>query len=70
MTMQQERTSDRHDMWQNFFYACKLGTVVAAADKSIWQKVGKFSWKTMGADSDYSADSIPWPASVLLDGIE
>ena len=57
-------------MWQNFYYACKLGTVLCAADQSIWQKVGKFDWRTIGASDNYSPDSIPWPASVLLDGIE
>jgi len=57
-------------MWQNFFWACKLGTVLRAADESIWQKRGKYTWQTVGAGSEFSADSIAWPADVLLEGIE
>lgn len=61
---------ERDEMWQNFFHACKLGTVVQAYDTIVWQKVSKFAWKMVGSASDYSADSIAWPADVLLDGIE
>ena len=55
-------------MWQNFYWACKLGTVLLAADERLWRKVGKFAWQTTGASSEYSADSIEWPVQVLLDG--
>lgn len=60
----------RHEMWQNFFHACKLGTVLQDHDTTVWQKRGKFTWQMVGAGSEYSADSIVWPADVLLEGIE
>lgn len=63
-------TRERAEMWANFFWACKLGTVLRAADQSIWQKWDKFSWRTIGAASEYSAESIAWPVDVLLEGIE
>lgn len=62
--------AEREDMWQNFFWACALGTVVRAADGKVWQKRGKSSWQAIGASSEYSASSIAWPAEVLMGGIE
>jgi hypothetical protein len=56
-------------MWQNFFWACKLGTVLRAADTIIWQKRDRYAWVRMGQPGDYSASSIAWPARVLLEGI-
>lgn len=56
-------------MWQNFFWTCRLGTVVQAHDLKVWQKRGKFAWQMIGSATEYSADSIAWPVDVLLDGI-
>jgi hypothetical protein len=61
---------ERAVMWQNFFWACKLGAVLLAADNVVWQKKGKTVWQMTGSRGDYSAESISWPVTVLLDGIE
>lgn len=64
-----DEEKSRAEMWQNFLWACELGTVLQAADQSVWQKVSKFGYRTIGASSDYSADSIAWPVSILKAGI-
>lgn len=60
---------ERCEMWANFFWACKLGTVLQAADRVIWQKRGKFVWQMIGSNGEYSPDSIAWPAEIILEGV-
>lgn len=67
--MTDDQVKERSEMWANFFWACKLGTVLRAADATIWQKRGTFQWQAIGASSDYSAESIAWPVDVLAEGI-
>jgi hypothetical protein len=62
--------TERAMMWQNFLWACKLGTVIQDHTSTVWQKRGKDMWQRVGASSDYSAESIAWPVDVLLEGIE
>jgi hypothetical protein len=56
-------------MWLNFLDACRLGTVISAADTTVWQKVGSRAWHRVGAAGDYDACSISWPVDVLAEGI-
>ena len=56
-------------MWLNFLNSCKLGTVLEAADTTVWQKRARYEWARVGAAGDYSADSIAWPVHVLREGI-
>lgn len=61
---------ERHEMWVNFFSSKPLGTVVLAEDQTVWQKCDQWCWKRVGAAGDYTPESIAWPVSVLLDGLE
>jgi hypothetical protein len=65
-----DEEKSRHEMWQNFLWHLDLGTVLQGRDDSVWQKVSKFAYRTIGASSDYSAESIPWPISILKAGVE
>lgn len=65
-----DEQKSRHEMWQNFLWSMDLGTVLQAADATVWQKISKFAYRTIGASSDYSADSIVWPVSILKAGVE
>jgi hypothetical protein len=62
-------TSQLGLMWLNFLNSCKLGTVLEAADTTVWQKRARYEWARVGAAGDYSADSIAWPVHVLQEGI-
>jgi hypothetical protein len=61
---------ERDQMWQNFFWACKLGTVVWAVDTTVWQKISARVWKRVGSSGEYDSESISWPVDVLREGIE
>lgn len=61
---------DRALMWINFFWACKLGTVIQDHDCTVWQKRSRDMWQMVGASSEYSSTSIAWPVDVLAEGIE
>lgn len=61
---------DRAVMWENFLWSCALGTVVQAADTTVWQKRDKYAWVRMGHAGDYNAQSIAWPVQVLSSGTE
>jgi hypothetical protein len=59
---------ERREMWLNFLHHCELGSVVLAADLTIWQKRGKYMWQTVGRPGEYSAESIASPVRLLLEG--
>jgi hypothetical protein len=60
---------DRQGMWVNFLNACKLGTVIEAADTIVWQKCDSWTWRRIGASGEYIPESISWPVQVLSNGI-
>jgi hypothetical protein len=65
-----DEQKSRHEMWQNFLWSMDLGTVLQGQDATVWQKVSKFAYRMIGSSSDYSADSIAWPVSILKAGVE
>lgn len=56
-------------MWINFFWACKLGTVIQDHASDVWQKRSREVWQRIGSPSEYDAASIAWPVDVLAEGI-
>ena len=62
--------NERAVMWTNFLNSKPLGTVVLDEQGLSWQKTDRWTWQRVGAAGNYTPESIPWPVSTLLDGIE